>query len=234
MAESRDVDNGQQQSANLNADELEALQGWLTSYELPSLRSHKNLKRDFSDAVVLAELLKLEFPALVEIHNYSRCSGVQSKIDNWNMLHKRVLRKLNIHLKCDEIEKLARADANLIEAVLHRIMNQIQLVKSDNELSAALGESSIRRRGDSAGGDLKQLQQSKANNCFEWNVAEEISRRDSELEKLRNVVRKLQEENSMKNRQIEELRDRLAEKTSQKSMLSLCFESIRNSLNKYF
>lgn len=232
MSESRDVDSAQQQSANLNADELEALQSWLTSYELSSLRSSKKLNRDFSDAVLLAELLKLEFPTIVEIHNYSRCSGVQSKIDNWNMLHKRVLRKLNIHLKYDEIEKLARADANFIEAVLFRIMNQIQAVKYDNQMT--LDESSIFHRGDSAGGDQRQSDPSKEGS-IDCNVAEEIFERDSELEKLRNDVRKLEEECTLKNREIEELRARLAKQTSsQKSMLSLCMESIRNSLNKFF
>lgn len=233
MAEIRDL-NSQLQITNLNADELEAMRSWLTSYELPSLKNCKKLNREFSDGFVLAELLKVEFPTLVENHNYSRCSSVQSKIDNWNMLQKRVLRKLNIHLKCDEIEKLAKADNGLIEAVLFRIMNQIQSVESDNQLERTFGKSSDStrcRRFDQADGDHDHSYESKVLDD-DFKVAEEILKRDKEIEKLRGVVRKLHVANWMKKQQIEKLHARLAKNSSQKSMFSL--ESMRNSFNKFF
>lgn len=236
MEEYRDADD-QFQRTNLIAHELEALRSWLTGYDIAS-RGKKKLNRDFSDGVLLAEILKLEFPTLVEIHNYTRCSSVQSKIDNWKMLNKRVLRKLQIHLKCDEMEKLAKADTFFIEVVLFRIMNQIQDFKSDNcdkELrlissahSSISTSTVVRRNLDQGSGDQEQPHESNASDFY---VAEEIQRRDAEIEKLRSVVRELQDENSMKCRQIEELEIRLKEK-SQKSMFSL--GSIRNSLNNLF
>lgn len=237
MSECREVNN-QMQKNNLSDEELEALRSWLTGYDLSSLNRSKKWQRDFSDAVLLAEILKLEFPTLVEIHNYSRCSGVQSKIDNWSMLNKRVLRKLQIHLRCDEIEKLAKADSFFIEVFLFTIMNQIASVKCDNqddkELSprGCASTSVVHRNFDQAGGDQEQTHEAKVN-IADNNVADEIRVRDGEVDKLRNAIRKLENEISVKSRQIEKLKVSLEEsEKSQKSLFSL--GSIRNSLNKIF
>jgi CH-like domain in sperm protein len=58
----------------LNQLELQELLKWLDSFELS--RTRRKLSRDFSDGVLLAEILKLEFPTLVNLHNYARCSSI--------------------------------------------------------------------------------------------------------------------------------------------------------------
>lgn len=114
----------------LKPDELRDLLKWVDSFKLSRCRS--KLSRDFSDGVLLAEVLKHEFPNLVELHNYNGCSSVHSKIENWNILNRKVLKKLQIHLKPQSIEKVARAETNYIEKVLHRIMIQINDIKRKN------------------------------------------------------------------------------------------------------
>lgn len=115
----------------LNPFELEAVLKWVDSFELS--RCRRKLNRDFSDGVLLAEILKVEFPNLVELHNYSGCFAVQGKIENWDILNRKVLKKLQIHLQPEEIEKIVKSDSECIEGVLFRIMNQVEVVKSREE-----------------------------------------------------------------------------------------------------
>lgn len=110
-------------SSSLNTFELEAVLKWVDNFELS--RCRRKLNRDFSDAVLLAEILKFAFPNLVELHNYTGRCAVQGKIENWDMLNRKVLKKLQVHLTPEEIEKLANADTSCIEEVLFRVMKRI-------------------------------------------------------------------------------------------------------------
>lgn len=118
----------QKEVSKLNPFELEAVLKWVDGFELS--RCRKKLNRDFSDCVLLAEILKFEFPNLVDLHNYNTCYALQGKIENWNTLNRKVLKKMQISLKPEEIEKLAQAESTCIEEILFQVMNQIQVVKT--------------------------------------------------------------------------------------------------------
>lgn len=121
-------------SSKLNPYELEALLKWIDSFALS--RSTKKLCRDFSDAVPLAEILKCEFPKLVDMHNYTACNSIHGKMRNWSALNRKVLRKLSAELKEEEIERVARGvEINFIEEVLFNIMNKVKVAKSCEEQS---------------------------------------------------------------------------------------------------
>lgn len=119
------------ESPSLNPYELEAVLKWIDSFSLS--RTSKKLCRDFSDALLLAEILKSEFPKLVDIHNYTACNSIQGKMRNWSTLNRKVLKKLNIHLREEEIEKLARAETNFVEEVLFGVYNRVKVLRSCEE-----------------------------------------------------------------------------------------------------
>lgn len=125
------------ESPKLNPYELEAILKWIDSFSLS--RTSKKLCRDFSDAVLLAEILKFEFPKLVDIHNYVACNSIRGKMRNWSTLNRKVLKKLNIHLREEEIEKLSRAETNFIEEVLFNVHNKVKVLKSEEEAKGAIG-----------------------------------------------------------------------------------------------
>jgi hypothetical protein len=50
---------------------------------IPFTRSKKNINRDFSDAVMMAELVHHYRPKTVELHSYPAASSVVKKIANW-------------------------------------------------------------------------------------------------------------------------------------------------------
>lgn len=114
-------------TTKLNPNELEEILKWIDGFALS--RSSKKLSRDFSDAVLLAEILKYELPKVVDLHNYTGCNAIQGKIDNWNILNRKVLKKLHVHLTKEEMEMLARAETSLIEQVLFTVMSKVKLVQ---------------------------------------------------------------------------------------------------------
>ncbi|XP_066150334.1 sperm flagellar protein 1-like [Euwallacea fornicatus] len=104
--------------------QLEDIYQWVDDHEIT--RQKKNLHRDFSDAVSLAEILKKHYPKLVELHNYAPRHALSRKIINWETLNKKVLNKLKINLSSAEQEQLARAVPGVIERLLHKIKLKVE------------------------------------------------------------------------------------------------------------
>lgn len=127
-------------STKLSINEIDNLLRWIDSFELT--RCNKKLCRDFSDAVLTAEILKYEFPKLVELHNYPSRNAMNLKMDNWNTLNRKVLKKMNIQLKPEDIEKLSRADSERIEEFLFDVMNRINDIKTSESQMKLMRKSS--------------------------------------------------------------------------------------------
>ena len=51
-----------------------------------------------------AEIIYSVFPKLVDIHNYNEASSVAARASNWNLLNKKVLKKLNCQLEVRSID----------------------------------------------------------------------------------------------------------------------------------
>ena len=69
----------------VNEDEMEQLLEWLDG--IPFSKPKKNILRDFADGVFVAELMKLYFPELVQIHNYPAVSAQNARYSNWKTLN---------------------------------------------------------------------------------------------------------------------------------------------------
>lgn len=69
----------------LSEEELKAIYNWVDTFQLS--RPKRNIGRDFSDAVLAAEIVFNYFPALVELHNYPSVNSVQQKEYNWKTLN---------------------------------------------------------------------------------------------------------------------------------------------------
>lgn len=96
--------------------ELQSLYQWVD--EVPFSRPKRNIARDFSDGVLMAELAHHYFPKLVELHNYSGSQSVAQKVYNWNTLDRRVFRKLNFVVTKEEIQDVANSVPGAIEKLL--------------------------------------------------------------------------------------------------------------------
>ena len=58
----------------ITEEEMQLIYNWID--EIPLSRPKKNISRDFSDGVLLAEVLKQYFPKDVDLHNYSAAHSV--------------------------------------------------------------------------------------------------------------------------------------------------------------
>ena len=117
--------------------ELMYIYEWVDSIELS--RPKKNIARDFSDGVLLAEIIKSYLPHMVDLHNYPSCSNSKHKESNWNVLNNKVLKKLHIKLTKAEIDSIIKAEPLAIEKLLQRVyvvlQNKVNTNKANREQS---------------------------------------------------------------------------------------------------
>ncbi|XP_074643995.1 sperm flagellar protein 1-like isoform X2 [Tubulanus polymorphus] len=109
---------------DLDDDELKDLYSWVD--EIPLSRPKRNMTRDFSDGVLVAEMIKHYFPRLVELHNYVPANATKQKEENWHLLNRKVLRKLHIELSEDVIRSIALSRPMVIEKVLTHLREKIK------------------------------------------------------------------------------------------------------------
>lgn len=112
---------------SLNEQELEELYAWVD--KIPLSRPKKNIARDFSDGVLVAELLHHSFPKLVELHNYAGANATKNKLHNWEVLNRKVFSKMNFELAEDVINDVCCAKPGIIEKVLCMLRIKIERAK---------------------------------------------------------------------------------------------------------
>ena len=61
--------------------------------EIPLSRPKKNIARDFSDCVLVAEVIKHFLPNIIDLHNYCNAHSITQKSNNWTTLNNKVLKK---------------------------------------------------------------------------------------------------------------------------------------------
>ncbi|EFN67021.1 Sperm flagellar protein 1 [Camponotus floridanus] len=98
------------------SDQLDEIYDWIDQIKFS--RPKKNIARDFSDGVLMAELLKRYYPKHVDVHNYVAGNSIARKIDNWCTLNRKVLSKLDMRLGKEAINQLANSQSGSIEKVL--------------------------------------------------------------------------------------------------------------------
>jgi len=104
-------------STTLSSEELQEVYKWVDS--MPLSRVKRNIARDFSDSVLLSEIVHNLFPNLVDLHNYSASNAVKQKTYNWQTLNRKVLRKFGFQLKKEEIDDVVNCKRGAIEKVLN-------------------------------------------------------------------------------------------------------------------
>ncbi|GIY54682.1 hypothetical protein CEXT_132391 [Caerostris extrusa] len=104
------------------ADVKHHLYIWLKSF--PFLQK-KNLRRDFSDARLVAKLINYFMPKFALENAYPSCMSVAKKIDNWTRLNSKVLSQLGCQLSKENIEDLANSKADATEEFLLQLASSL-------------------------------------------------------------------------------------------------------------
>lgn len=95
---------------------LRDLYAWVDS--IPLSRPKRNISRDFSDGVLVAEVIRHFFPKYVDIHNFQSCNKIEGKRNNWQLLNWKVFSKFSFKLTDDVVESLVNAQPGTIEKLL--------------------------------------------------------------------------------------------------------------------
>ncbi|XP_008531815.1 sperm flagellar protein 1 isoform X1 [Equus przewalskii] len=103
-------------AGSVDEEALHQLYLWVDN--IPLSRPKRNLSRDFSDGVLVAEVIKFYFPKMVEMHNYVPANSLQQKLSNWGHLNRKVLNKLNFSVPEDVMRKIAQCAPGVVELVL--------------------------------------------------------------------------------------------------------------------
>ncbi|EKX36697.1 hypothetical protein GUITHDRAFT_117123 [Guillardia theta CCMP2712] len=118
-------------------DEIQNLYAWVDS--VPLSRPKRNISRDFSDGVLMAELLNHFYPRIVELHNYSAANALSQKTYNWQTLNKRVLKRVGVVLTQTEMTDIANCVPMAVEKFLFKIYDKVNEDRNrlDNKSSSS-------------------------------------------------------------------------------------------------
>ncbi|XP_021238245.1 sperm flagellar protein 1 isoform X4 [Numida meleagris] len=103
---------------------LQALYRWVDA--VPLSRPRRNIARDFSDGVLVAEVVKFFFPAMVQLHSFVPASSTPQKLANWSHLNRKVLSKLNFSVPSEVIRQVVQCRPGVVEQVLLLLRQKIE------------------------------------------------------------------------------------------------------------
>lgn len=110
-------------SSSMDEDSLQELYTWID--EIPLSRPKKNITRDFSDGVLVAEIVHNFLPKQVELHNYIPANSQNQKLVNWSTLNRKVFAKIGYTVPESVIKQVVTSKPGLIEIVLHNLRLKI-------------------------------------------------------------------------------------------------------------
>ena len=121
--------------------ELQRLYAWVD--EIPLSRPKRNFTRDFSDGVLVAEIVNHFAPKIIDLHNFSAANATQQKMYNWNTLNQRPFKKLQMQVSKSDITDVCNCMPNAVEKVLRllnakisKFLSREQALKGQEPLSA--------------------------------------------------------------------------------------------------
>lgn len=104
-------------------DELGEIYVWVDS--IPLSKQKKNITRDFSDAVCVADIIHYYQPKLVDLHNYSPTSNSKQKMENWRTLNDKVLKNIGMKLSVETMRSVVSCEVGCVERVLKLLRNTL-------------------------------------------------------------------------------------------------------------
>jgi hypothetical protein len=97
---------------------------WVDEYQLS--RPKRNIGRDFSDGVLVSEIVQAFHPNLIDPHNYTSTLDSKMKKANWEVLNAKVFKKINFKMSKEEIDDIVHCKSNAVEYLLGRLKRKLQ------------------------------------------------------------------------------------------------------------
>eukprot|EP00035_Acanthoeca_spectabilis_P007387 m.136174 g.136174 ORF g.136174 m.136174 type:complete len:263 (+) comp13931_c0_seq7:414-1202(+) len=106
----------------------EKLKEWMEQvpFSRKEVVNFKNITRDFSDGLCIAEVIKYYCPKLVDMHNYHKASNTTQKLANWNTLNTKVLSKLDVKIPKAVLQNVIDLKPGVMLMVLSNIKIKVE------------------------------------------------------------------------------------------------------------
>lgn len=110
---------------NTTLDEalLQDLYAWID--QIPLSRPKRRIERDFSDGVMVAELVRYYFPNWVELHNYAAANNTQQKMINWGLLNRKVFSRFDLNVPEEVMRNICNGKTGVVENFLYNLRVRI-------------------------------------------------------------------------------------------------------------
>ncbi len=149
----------------MDDESLQQVYCWVD--EIPLSRPKRNISRDFSDGVLMAEIVASYFPRMVELHNYSAANSVRQKLYNWNTLNGKVFKKIGYQISQKDINNIVKCVPGVIEQCLFDTKRKLDSVRASGgppKVRAQQRSKRNRAHNGSARNTNQQPRESKFNN----------------------------------------------------------------------
>ncbi|CAF0987502.1 unnamed protein product [Rotaria sordida] len=172
---------------------LEELYQWIDSLSLS--RAKQRIERDFSDGLLVAEIIYYYLPELVDLQNYNSANSLEHKKSNWKMLNKKILSNIGLDIPDVIISGLSNCKPGLIEVLLFNLR-----LKIDEQLE--LKQKAIQQPIKSS---IDRNKRKNISNLNYEEVKQEYLQQQEQIEILKAKIRRLEHVLQLKDTRIKEL-----------------------------
>lgn len=116
----------------LDQKQLQELYRWID--KIPLSRPKKNIARDFSDSVLMSEVVAHFFPKMIDLHNYTKTNSVAQKEANWKTLNQKIFRKMGFSIGDADVKSICNGDKGAIEKALFFVQGKMAEYQEKKEL----------------------------------------------------------------------------------------------------
>jgi hypothetical protein len=97
---------------------------WLDT--IPLSRPVRNLDSDFSDGILIAEIIAYFFPEYVDLESFHPARNMSQRTKNWRLLNSEVLPKLSLHAPGTVVHDITNGDHRAVELFLLHLREKLE------------------------------------------------------------------------------------------------------------
>ena len=119
-----DTMNGQKFQPYYQAAAHYDILAWLDT--IPLSRPVRNLDTDFSDGILVAEIVAYFFPEYVDLDMFHIAKNMSQRTKNWRLLNSDVLPKLSLHAPGTVVHDITNGDNRAVELFLLHLREKLE------------------------------------------------------------------------------------------------------------
>jgi hypothetical protein len=97
---------------------------WLDT--IPLSRPVRNLDSDFSDGILIAEIIAYFFPEYVDLELFHIARNMSQRTKNWRLLNSEVLSKISLHAPGTVVRDITNGDKRAVELFLLHLREKLE------------------------------------------------------------------------------------------------------------